>query len=77
MKKILILGTGCAKCKTQTANVEIAVSELGLEAAIEKVEDIQEIMKYGVMSTPAIIVDGEVKVTGKVVSVEEIKALLK
>ena len=77
MKKILILGTGCAKCKTQTTNVESAVRELGLEAAIEKVEDIQEIMKYGVMSTPAIIVDGEVKVTGKIVSVEEVKALLK
>lgn len=74
--KIQILGTGCANCKNLQRNAETAVRELGLDAAIEKVEDLREIMKMGVMSTPGLAVDGKVVSTGKVASVEEIKNLL-
>ena len=77
MKKIQVLGTGCAKCKQLTTNAESAAKELGLDFTLEKVTDIQEIMKFGVMSTPAIVIDGQVKVVGKLASVEEIKELLK
>jgi small redox-active disulfide protein 2 len=73
MKTIQILGTGCPKCKALLANAEAAVKALGLEAQIEKVEKIQEIMKFGVMTTPALVVDGQVKSTGKVLSPDEIK----
>ena len=76
MKKIQILGTGCPKCKLLTANAEAAVKALGIEATIEKVQKIQDIMKFGVMVTPALVVDGEVKSAGKVLSVEEIKKIL-
>ncbi len=76
MKKIQILGTGCPKCKLLTANADAAVKALGIDAAIEKVEKIQEIMKFGVMMTPALVVDGEVKSVGKVLSADEIKKLL-
>ena len=72
MKKIQILGTGCPKCKTLTANAEAAVKALNIEATIEKVEKITDIMKFGVMGTPALVVDGQVKSVGKVLSVEEI-----
>ncbi|MGC8833800.1 MAG: thioredoxin family protein [Armatimonadota bacterium] len=74
--KIQILGTGCPKCKQLTANAEQAVHELGISAEIEKVEDIKEIVKFGVMMTPALVVDGQVKAVGKVLSSEEIKKLL-
>jgi len=77
MKKIQVLGTGCAKCKQLTDNAECAAKELGLQGAVEKITDIQEIIKFGVMSTPAIAIDGDVKVVGKVASVEEIKMLLR
>jgi len=77
MKKLQILGTGCPKCKKLTENSEKAAKELGIEYEIEKVTDINEIMKFGVMMTPALAVDGDVKVVGKVASVEEIKALIK
>lgn len=73
---IKVLGTGCAKCKKLESNTREAVSELGLDATIEKVEDIQDIMTYGVMSTPALVVDGEVKLFGKVASPKEIKKIL-
>ena len=73
---IKILGTGCSKCKKLEANTKEAVKELGIDASIEKVEDIQEIMSYGVMSTPALVVDGQVKLMGKVPSVEDIKKYL-
>ena len=73
MKKIQILGTGCPKCKTLTAHAEEAVKQLGIEAAIEKVEKITDIMKFGVMTTPALVVDGHVKSAGKVLSVDEVK----
>ena len=72
MKKIQILGTGCPKCKLLFANAEIAVKSAGIEAQIEKVEKIVDIMKFGVMSTPALVVDGKVKSVGKVLSPEEI-----
>jgi small redox-active disulfide protein 2 len=73
MKKIQILGTGCPKCKTLTAHTEEAVKQLGVEASVEKVEKIADIMKFGVMTTPALVVDGKVRSAGKVLSVEDIK----
>lgn len=72
MKKIQILGTGCPKCKLLYANAEAALKSAGLEAQIEKVEKIVDIMKFGVMSTPALVVDGAVKSVGKVLSPEDI-----
>ena len=74
--KIQVLGTGCAKCKQLTANTVQAVVELGVQATVEKVEDIREIMKFRVMSTPALVVDGVVKSTGKVLTPEAVKELL-
>ena len=76
MKKIQILGTGCPKCRALTANAEQAVKELGIEAQIEKVEKITDIMKFGVMITPALAVDGQVKSAGKVLRAEDIKKFL-
>ena len=76
MKKIQILGTGCAKCQRLTENTEEAVSSLGGECTVEKVTAIEEIMMFGVMMTPALVVDGEVKVVGRVPSVEEIRKLI-
>ncbi|MCX8062984.1 MAG: thioredoxin family protein [Anaerolineales bacterium] len=76
MRKIQILGTGCAKCRQLAANAEAAIKGLGIEAQIEKVDKIQDIMRFGVMVTPALAVDGEVKSAGKVLSPEEIKKLL-
>jgi small redox-active disulfide protein 2 len=76
MKKIQILGTGCPKCKQLTANAESTVKALGIEATIEKVEKIQDILKFGVMTTPALVVDGQVKSAGKVLSSDEIKKFL-
>ena len=73
MKKIQILGTGCPKCKQLTANAEQAARELGIEVELEKVTDINEIMKFGVMVTPSIVIDGTVKASGKVTRPEEIK----
>jgi small redox-active disulfide protein 2 len=76
MKKIQILGTGCPKCKTLMANAEAAVKAAGVEATVEKVEKIADIMKFGVMVTPALVVDGVVKSAGKVLSVDDIKQFL-
>jgi small redox-active disulfide protein 2 len=76
MKKIQILGTGCAKCAKLTENAERAAKELGVEAEVEKVTDIKKIMEFGIMMTPGIVIDGAVKAVGKVLSVEEIKKLL-
>lgn len=73
MKKIHILGTGCPKCKTLAANAEAAVKTLGIEAEIEKVEKIADIMKFGVMTTPALVVDGVVKSAGRILSPDDIK----
>ncbi len=74
--KIQILGTGCPKCKQLAANAEQAVADLGIEAEIEKVTDLNAIMELGVMMTPGLAVDGEVKAAGKVLSADQIKALL-
>jgi len=73
MKKIQILGTGCPKCRKLTENAEQAVKAAGAQFEIEKVTDINEIMDFGVMTTPALAIDGEVKVAGKVLSVSEIE----
>ena len=75
--KIEILGTGCTKCQTLFNATKEAVAKSGLFVQIEKVEDIVKIMNYGVMSTPALVIDGVVKSTGKVLSIEEIQAFLK
>jgi len=76
MKKIEVIGTGCMKCKRLLKNVETAVKELGIDAEIRKVDDITEIMDRGVMLTPALAVDGEMKVSGRVADVAEITRLL-
>lgn len=73
---IKVLGTGCTKCHQLEENTRKAVAELGLDASIEKVENIKEIMKYGVMKTPALVVDEKVKVMGRVLSSDEIKKYL-
>jgi len=77
MRKLQILGTGCPKCKKLAENAEAAAKALGIEFAIEKITDINEIMKFGVMMTPALVVDGVVKVVGKVPEPEAIKDFLK
>jgi len=74
--KIEILGTGCPKCKKLAENAETAAKALGIEYEIEKITDINEIMKFGVMITPALAVDGKVKIVGKVPSPEDIKKML-
>lgn len=75
--KIQILGTGCAKCKKLTENAETAIRELGLACELEKVTEIQEIMRFGVLTTPALAVDGQVKFAGIVASPGEIRELLR
>ena len=77
MTKLQVLGTGCPKCKKLAENAEAAAKALGIDYAIEKVTDINEIMKMGVMMTPALAVDGVVKSVGKVPDAEAIKAMLK
>ncbi|MBN2781463.1 MAG: TM0996/MTH895 family glutaredoxin-like protein [Candidatus Marinimicrobia bacterium] len=74
--KIQILGTGCPKCKKLTENAEKAALELGMEHEIVKVTDINAIMAFGVMMTPALALDGEVKLVGRVPGVEELKTVL-
>lgn len=75
--KIQILGTGCPKCTKLAQQAEEAAKALGIDYEIEKLTDIKDIMKMGVMMTPALAVDGSVKLVGKVPSVDEIKKLLK
>ena len=75
--KIEILGTGCSKCKTLEENAKKAVAQIGGFHEVKKVEDIVEIMNYGVMSTPALVVDGKVKSSGKTLTPNEIIELLK
>ena len=77
MKTIQILGTGCPKCRKLAENAEAAAKALGIAYTIEKVTDIDRIMGFGVMMTPALVVDGQVKAAGKVPNAEEIKAFLK
>ncbi len=76
MKTFLILGTGCAKCNQLTAATKQAAEESGIEYQLEKVTDFMRFADYGVMFTPALVVDGELKVAGKVPSIEEIKKLI-
>lgn len=75
MKSIKILGTGCPKCKIMFNNVNKALQNKGIQAHVEKVEDIQEIMKYNVLSTPVLVIDGEIKIKGKTGDVKEIEDL--
>lgn len=75
-KLIQVLGPGCPKCAKLKENAETAVKELGVEALVEKITDIGTIAAFGVLMTPALAIDGEVKVVGKVPSVEELKKLL-
>ena len=74
--KIQILGTGCPKCKKAYENAEQAIKDLGISADLEKVESIKDIMSFDVMVTPAVAIDGKVKVSGKVPSVDDIKAYI-
>ncbi len=75
--KIQILGTGCAKCKLLAEQTERAVQELGLDTEVEKVTEINEILDFGVMMTPALAIDGKVKIVGKVPAIDELKEILK
>ena len=77
MKKIQILGTGCPKCKKLAEQAELAAKELGIEFELEKVTDINQIMSFGVMMTPALVVNGDVKSAGKLPKLEELKTLIK
>jgi len=74
--KIEILGTGCPRCKLLENNLKKALEETRKQAEVVKVTDIQKIVSYGIMSTPAIVIDGEVKAYGKVSSIEEIKKMI-
>ncbi|MDZ7899284.1 MAG: thioredoxin family protein [Arcicella sp.] len=76
MKSIKILGTGCSKCKTTYNNVLEALKQTGIEANVEKIEDIEEIMKYNVLTTPVLMIDEVMKIKGRVADVNEIKELL-
>lgn len=76
MKKVQVLGTGCPKCKKLFEAAQQAVREAGIEAEVTKVEDINEILKFNVMMTPALAVDGEVKVAGRIPKSEELKAMI-
>ena len=76
MKKIQILGTGCPKCNQLAENADRAARDAGIEFVLEKVKDLNDIMAFGVMLTPAIVVDGEVKAMGKVPSAEDIRQWL-
>lgn len=74
--EIMILGTGCSKCEKLDKNLEIALKELNIDAHIEKVDNLAVIVSYGVMSTPGLVIDGEVKSIGKVPNVKELKKML-
>ncbi|MDP3927997.1 MAG: thioredoxin family protein [Bacteroidota bacterium] len=77
MKEIMVLGPGCAKCKTTYNNVLEAPKQTETEAKVEKIEDIEEMMKYNVLTTPVLMIDGEVRIKGRVALVSEIVAFLK
>lgn len=76
MKQIKVLGSGCAKCKHTYNNVLEALKQTGIEAEVTKIEDIEEMMKYNVLSTPVLMIDDVAKVKGRVADVNEIKHLL-
>lgn len=77
MIQIKILGTGCPKCKTTYNNVLEALKQTNIEANVEKVEDIEEIMKYNVLTTPVLMIDEQIKIKGRVAQVNEVVELLK
>lgn len=74
--EIKVLGTGCAKCKSLEKMTRDTVTEMGIDASVTKEEDIMEIMKYGIMRTPGLVVDGKVVMSGRIPSVNELKELL-
>lgn len=76
MKNIKVLGTGCAKCKQMENTVRAVVASMGIEATVEKVEDIEKIMEYNVMITPVLVIDEKVTIKGRVPTEQEVKALL-
>lgn len=76
MIEIEVLGTGCAKCKTTYNNALEAVKQLAIEANVVKIEDIEEMMKYNVLTTPVLMINEEMKIKGRVADVNEIKQLL-
>lgn len=76
MKTIKILGTGCAKCKQTEAVVRETLGEMGLDANVEKIEDIEKIMKYDIMATPALVIDEKIVMSGKVPSKDEVRAMM-
>lgn len=76
MKNIKVLGPGCPKCKTTYQNALEAVKQSGVEAEVEKIEDIMEMMKYNVLSTPVLMINEEIKVRGRVAHISEIRDLL-
>ncbi len=76
MKKVQILGTGCPKCRQLEENARKAIAAAGVDCEIEKISDIKEIMKFGVMMTPGLAIDGDVKSVGKVLTAEEIAKML-
>ena len=76
MKQIKVLGTGCSKCKTTYNNVLEAIKQTGIEAEVIKIEDIEEMMKYNVLTTPVLMIDGVAKIKGRIAEVNEIKQLL-
>ena len=76
MKEVKILGPGCTRCKTLEKLTREVIDQNGIEATLSKVDDIMEIMKYGVMTTPALVVDGKVEIKGRVPSADEIKQVL-
>jgi small redox-active disulfide protein 2 len=76
VKKVQVLGTGCPKCRTLFENAEAACNDSSAEFELEKIDDINRIIEFGIVTTPALLIDGEVKAVGKVLSKEEIRELL-
>lgn len=74
--KIEVLGMGCPKCRKTEENIQLALAELGIKAEVTEVSNLKKIAGYGVMMTPAVVIDGEVKLSGKIPSVEKIKSLI-
>ena len=77
MRQIKVLGPGCSKCKTTFHNAQEAVKQLGIEAELIKIEDIEEMMRYNVLTTPVLMIDDVVKVKGRIAQIDEIKDFLK
>ena len=76
-KTIKVFGSGCSKCKTTLQNVEAAAKQLGIEVKLIKIEDIEEMMKYNILTTPVLMIDSVVKVKGRIAQIDEIKEFLK